>query len=114
MDWVSFNSQNFGDALGGAPMSPVAGQSGVAHGSTLSLTASATYMKSASLVFDTYYGYTRAKADSRQDDLNEDIGLNVWAFPAQMVRTGFRAGGPKSRSPTFPRSARRTTFSRIC
>ena len=94
MDWVSFNSQNFGDALGGAPMSPVGGQSGVAHGSTLSLTASATYVKSASLVFDTYYGYTRAKADSRQDDLNEDIGLNL-GIPGTNGPYWFQGGWPQ-------------------
>ena len=95
MDWVSYNSQDFGDALGGPPMPPVGGQSGLAHGSTLSLTASATYVKSSSLVFDTYYGYTRAKSDSRQDDLSQDIGLNVLGIPGTNGPYWFQGGWPQ-------------------
>ncbi len=94
MDWVTYNSQNFGDALGGAPMEPIGGQSGLAHGSTLSLTGSATYVKSPTLVFDTYYGYTRAKADSRQADLNENVGLNL-GIPGTNGPYWFQGGWPE-------------------
>jgi hypothetical protein len=95
MDWVSYNSQVFGDALGGPPMPPVGGQSGYSHGSTLSLTASATYVKSPTLVFDTYYGYTRAKADSRQANLNQNIGLDVLGIPGTNGPYWFQGGWPQ-------------------
>ena len=90
----TYNGQTFGDALGGAPLNPIGGQSGNASGSTTSITAAATYIMTPTLVFDTYYGYTRASADSRQADLNQNIGLDVLKIPGTNGTRWFEGGWP--------------------
>src|ERR1043166_1486640 len=75
MHFSSENGQTFGDALGGAPLPPVGGQAGIASGHTTSMTAAATYILTPSLVLDSYFGYTRAQADSRQPGLDKNFGL---------------------------------------
>lgn len=91
----TFNGTNFGDSLGGAPLNPIGGQSGVATGHTISITGAATYVASPSLEFDTYYGYTLSEADSRQDLLNQNIGLNVLKIPGTNGSRWFEGGFPQ-------------------
>ncbi len=89
------NGQTFGNALGGAPLPPVGGQSGLATGHTTSMTAAATYIVKPNVVIDTYFGYTRAQADSRQADLNQNIGLNVLQIPGTNGTRWFEGGWPQ-------------------
>ena len=95
LHFATENGQTFGDALGGAPLNPVGGQSGIASGSTTSITGAATYVMNPTLVFDTYYGYTRASADSRQADLNQNIGLDVLKIPGTNGTRWFEGGWPQ-------------------
>jgi outer membrane receptor protein involved in Fe transport len=95
MHFSTENGQTFGDALGGAPLPPVGGQGGTATGHTTSITGAATYIVSPTVVLDTYFGYTRAVADSRQPDLNEDIGLNVLRLPGTNGTRWFEGGWPQ-------------------
>jgi hypothetical protein len=95
MHFASENGQTFGDALGGAPLPPVGGQAGIATGHTTSMTAAATYILSPSLVVDSYFGYTRAQADSRQPGLSTNIGLDVLKLPGTNGTRWFEGGWPQ-------------------
>ena len=95
MHFSSVNGQTFGDALGGAPLPPVGGQAGIATGHTTSMTAAATYILSPSMVVDTYFGYTRAQADSRQPDLTTNIGLDTLKLPGTNGTRWFEGGWPQ-------------------
>ena len=95
MHFGSENGQTFGNALGGAPLPPVGGQAGIATGHTTSLTAAGTYIVSPTLELDAYFGYTRAQADSRQPNLNQDIGLDVLKLPGTNGTRWFEGGWPQ-------------------
>jgi hypothetical protein len=89
------NDQTFGAGLGGAPLPPVGGQAGNATGHSTSITAAATYVVGPTLVFDAYYGFTRAQADSRQPRLDEKIGLDFLGLPGTNGSRWFEGGWPQ-------------------
>ena len=89
------NDQTFGDTLGGAPLPPVGGQAGVATGHSTSFTGAATYVMRPNLVLDAYYGFTRAKADSRQPRLDEKVGLDFLGLPGTNGSRWFEGGWPQ-------------------
>jgi carboxypeptidase family protein/TonB-dependent receptor-like protein len=91
----TFNGTTFGNQFGGAPLPPIGGQAGPAFGDTTSVTASATYVASPTLVFDTYFGYTRAQGNSQQPELNQNIGLNVLKIPGTNGTRWFEGGWPE-------------------
>jgi outer membrane receptor protein involved in Fe transport len=94
LHFTTYNGQTFGDALGGAPLPPVGGQAGPAFGGTTSVTASATYVASPTLVLDAYIGYTRAQANSQQPDLSQNIGLDELKIPGTNGTRWFEGGWP--------------------
>src|SRR5713101_1857586 len=55
--WTDFDPQVFGDALGGPPISGFGGNPGHGEGTTLSMTAAATYVFKANLIADAYFGW---------------------------------------------------------
>ena len=59
------------------------------------MTAAATYILSPSLVVDSYFGYTRAQADSRQPGLSTNIGLDVLKLPGTNGTRWFEGGWPQ-------------------
>lgn len=110
LHYGTYNGQTFGDALGGAPLQPVGGQSGQAKGATYSVTGSATYIKSPSLVFDTYFGYTLTNGDSRQDGLDKNIGLDVLQIPGTNGPYWFEGGWPQFTISNFASIGAPNTF----
>ena len=110
LHYGTYNGQNFGDTLGGAPLNPTGGQSGNATGSTYSVTGSATYVKSATLVLDSYYGYTLTNGNSQQDNLNIKIGSDVLGIPGTNGPYWFEGGWPQFTIANFASIGAPNTF----
>ena len=95
LNFSTQNDQTFGTTLGGAPLPPVGGQAGLATGHSTSATAAVTYVMRPNLVFDAYFGYTRAQADSRQPGLDTNVGLDVLKLPGTNGTRWFEGGWPQ-------------------
>ncbi len=89
----SANRQFFGDELGGVPIA--GGQAGLAEGHSTSFTLAGTYVLRPNLMFDAYFGYTRATADSRQPRLNENVGRDLLGLPGTNGTRWFEGGWPQ-------------------
>ncbi|MEJ7606817.1 MAG: hypothetical protein WKF37_11250 [Bryobacteraceae bacterium] len=93
--WSDSAPQVFGDALGGPPISGLAGNPGRGEGNTYSTTAAATYLISSSFIADAYVGWTAPESSSEQARLDEKIGLDFLGIPGTNGTGRLKGGWPR-------------------
>jgi hypothetical protein len=93
LNFETANRQFFGPELGGAPIA--GGQAGFATGHSTSTTIAGTYVAQPTFVVDTYFGYTRMQADSRQPRLDEKVGQDILGLPGTNGPRWFEGGWPQ-------------------
>lgn len=79
-------------AAGGPGITSV--QPGNATNTTHSATGGATYSYSPTLVFDTYFGFTRQKSSGENVDINKNYGLDVLKIPGTNGPNPLEGGYP--------------------
>jgi hypothetical protein len=83
LGWLNYNFKNpamFGK-LGGLPINETASKAGTGLGNTFTVTGSASYVFTPSLLFDTYTGITTIKVLSEPDRLDEKLGSDFLGIP---------------------------------
>jgi hypothetical protein len=85
----------FGDALGGQGVSAAGGNTGVAEGTTHSLTVAGTWVVSPNFVIDGNFGWTHYYTQVEQPGLGENIGRDVLGIPGTNGTRNFESGWPR-------------------
>ncbi len=96
VSWLKFSTQNdeiFGPEIGGAGVTS-SSNAGHGFGSTWNTTAAATYVASASLVIDAYFGYTLMDTNSEQPRLDKNYGRDLLGIPGTNGTRRFEGGLP--------------------
>jgi hypothetical protein len=83
LGWLhhDFNSPPIFGAAGGPPVSDAAGKQQFGSGDTVSLTGSASYVATPSLIIDAYTGITTIKVNSTPARLDENLGTDFLGIP---------------------------------
>lgn len=94
LDFGTANQQWFGRQLGG-PTIVAGGQPGQATGRIYNSTIAANYTFTPSFLIDAYFGWSKMTVDSRQDRLEERVGLDVLGIPGTNGTRYFEGGWPQ-------------------
>ncbi len=93
LGFETYNRQFFGDELGGPPIH--GGNPGKGFGSTWSTTLAATYVATARLVLDAYFGWTLMDTSAEQPLLDRKVGLDELGIPGTNGPRRFEGGWPR-------------------